>query len=189
MKPSFEDITYSNINAKDALVLGSYDNCQFVDCHFSNTDLANFVFIDCVFIGCDFTNTKVANAAFRQATFENCKLLGLRFDYCNPMLLAIDFKNCNLSFSSFYQLSIPNTSFADCDLSDVDFEETNLVKASFTGANCANATFEKTNLEQADFVGARHFVIDPNKNNIKKATFSRCNLEGLVQQYRLKIVD
>lgn len=86
------------------LEIGEYDNCNFINCNFSNSDISNITFIECEFIDCNISSTRVKNTGFKTVKFTDCKLLGLKFNECDEFLLSIKFDNCQLNFTSFYQL-------------------------------------------------------------------------------------
>ena len=78
----------------------------------------------------------------------------LRFLYCpqdyqiTQLLLEMNFVDCNLSHSSFYQLKLKKTNFSNCILQEVDFTEAQLPEANFSGANLSGALFENTDIEK-----------------------------------------
>ena len=111
--------------------------------------------------------------------------MGLRFDDCNPFLLALDFEGCLLNFSSFYGLKLKKTAFKNCNLEEVEFSETDLTSANFENANLLKATFERSILESADFRTASNFSIDPELNRMSKAKFSSQNIVGLLHKYKI----
>lgn len=180
---------YNGINFKEkVLEKGEYDNCSFSNCHFSGTDLSDIIFSDCEFRDCDFSMANLANASFRNVSFKNCKLLGLRFDLCNKLLLSFRFEGCVLDFSSFYKLKLKNTLFKECQLHEVEFIETDLTNVRFDQCNLARASFENTQLEGSDFRTAYNFSIDPEINQLKKARFSQAGVAGLLTKYNI-IID
>lgn len=188
MKTYIEDQHFISNSWGDDFEVGDYDNCVFSKSTFGGVDLAGCIFVDCTFDDCDFTNAKVANAAFRNVTFKNCKLLGVRFDYCNTMLLAMRFEACLLNLASFYELPLKKTIFVDCQLLETDFEAANLQEAVFDNCDCQGAIFRDTDLTKADLSTAYNYTINPTENTIKKAKFSTSGLAGLLHQYDIKVV-
>lgn len=179
----FEGIDYT----KTAIIKGEYDNCTFKNCNFSNVHASNISFVECEFINCNFSNTIVANSAFKSVQFIECKIIGVKFNECNPFLMAFHFEKSQLNLSSFYQLKIPNTVFTDCNLNEVDFAETNLEKAVFDNCDLKNAIFDRTKLEKANFSSSFNFDINPSENFIKKAKFSKENVIGLLKSFDISI--
>ena len=166
---------------------GDYENCRFVDCLFSEGYLDNQNFVECTFEGCDFTNANISHSIFNTVSFVGCKMVGLRFETCDPLLLSIHFEGCNLSLASFYGMELPQTLFTNCKMHQVDFSETHLRGSSFPETDLENAIFDQTDLEQVDFVSAFNFNIDPSKNKVRKAKFSKEGLIGLLKKYDIAV--
>lgn len=175
-------------NPKTKIIKGEYDNCTFTNCNFENIHASNIQFVECEFIDCNFSNTIIKDTAFRDVSFINCKMIGVKFNECDPFLLQFSFKDCQLNFSSFYQLKIPNTKFVNCNLEEVDFTETILKSSIFDNCDLKRTIFEKTNLEKSDFRTAINFDLNPSENRLKEARFSRNTIEGLLTVYKI-IVD
>jgi uncharacterized protein YjbI with pentapeptide repeats len=104
---TFTKIDFTTIKIKK----GEYDACTFTNCNFENVHASNIQFIECEFIDCNFSNAIVTNMAFKETSFINCKMIGVKFNECDPFLLQFSFKDCQLIFSSFYKLKIPNSKF------------------------------------------------------------------------------
>jgi fluoroquinolone resistance protein len=164
---------------------GQYENCTFTDCIFNNANLTDIHFTECTFDTCDLSNAN--QTAFKDVNFKNCKMLGLRFDACNPFLISFKFDTCLLSFSSFFQLKLKNTLFKDCKLEEVEFAETDLTSAVFKNCDLYRAVFDRTKLDGADFRSSFNFIIDPEKSSIYKAKFSKQTLAGLLMKYKIVI--
>lgn len=173
--------------AENSLAQGEYDKCVFVNCSFANVNLTGFKFSNCEFIQCNFSLAILAKTSVQEVKFKNCKLLGLRFDICNPFLFSATFQDCMLNLSSFYKLRLKKTVFKNCSLHEVDFSEADLTQAAFDNCDLALATFEATILEKADFRHAFNYNIDPEKNKIKKAKFSLPAVTGLLNKYDIEI--
>lgn len=188
METYFDEHTFKGIDyTKKTIVKGEYDNCTFINCNFSGIHASNIGFIECEFINCNFSNAIITNTAFKEVSFTDCKLLGLKFNECDPFLLAFSFKNCQLHVASFYQLNISNTKFEDCSLQEVDFTEANISKTIFDNCDLKNAVFDRTNLENANFITAFNFDINPTKNNMRKAIFSNNNIIGLLKSFDIRL--
>lgn len=180
---NFKGINFS----KDKLPIGEYENCTFVNCIFSGSDLSIINFTECGFENCDFSLAKITNTAFRNVKFRGCKLLGLHFENCNIFLLAVDFEGCILNLSSFYRLRLKKTLFNGCSLKEVDFTEADLTGAVFEDCDMQGTIFGKTILEKADFRTSYNYSIDPEANRIKRAKFSRPGIAGLLDKYNIEI--
>ena len=184
----FDSETYSKIDfTKTKISKGEYDNCTFINCNFQDIHASNIQFVACEFIGCNFSNTIVKDAAFKEVSFINCKLMGVKFNECDPFLLQFRFKDCQLNFSSFYQLKIPNTQFINCNLQEVDFTESIVNNSVFNNCDLKLAIFERTNLEKSDFRTAINFRIHPIENKLKGAKFSRTSIDGLLLDHKIII--
>ena len=112
-------------------------------------------------------------------------MIGVKFNECDSFLLQFSFKECQLNFSSFYQLKISNTKFINCNLQEVDFTETVLINSLFDNCDLKLAIFDRTNLEKSDFRTAFNFEINPVENTLKGAKFSKDNVVGLLSAYKV----
>lgn len=173
--------------AHEPLNFTEFEDCSFEGCNFSTVDLGHCSFISCTFIDCEFSMTLLGRTAFQDVHFEGCKLLGLYFNDCNPLLLSLNFTNCHVKVCSFEGLRLPKTIFLNCDLSEADFNGVGLKESSFEGTRLERCLFDGADLEGADFRQAIDFALDPEIVNLKGARFSKCNLEGLLKRYDLDI--
>jgi fluoroquinolone resistance protein len=179
---------FTGINfSEKGLPKGEYENCDFDACVFLSADLTDVNFVECSFTNCDLSMANINRTAFKEVTFTACKMLGLRFENCNKFLLAMRFDGCQLNLSSFYQLSLKNTSFQNCSLHEADFAETDLTNATFSNCDLAGAIFDNTILEKADLRTAYNYAIDPEKNQIRKAKFSLPEAISLLQKYDIAV--
>lgn len=179
----FENINYSNTS----LIRHHFCNCVFTNCNFTNTDISYTDFEDCTFNICNFSQTIVNTTGLKNAIFTDSKLLGFKFNHCKDFLFEVSFKNCQLDYASFYQKKMKKTNFSDCSMKDVDFTETDLTSAVFHNCDLQDAFFMDAVLESVNFASAIHFIIDPEKNNIKNATFSYEGLLGLLSKYTIQV--
>jgi fluoroquinolone resistance protein len=161
---------------------GEYENCTFDSCVLAGCSLSGSVFIDCEFRNCDLSMANILDTAFREVQFAGCKLLGLHFESCNKFLLSMDFEGCQLNLSSFYKLSLKNSS-----LREADFAEADLTGATFSNCDLAGALFDHTVLEKADLRTSTNYSIDPEKNRIRKAKFSLPEVLGLLHKYEIDV--
>lgn len=176
-----------NFNRISDLEKNEYEACIFENCDFSNQLLNGFSFMECEFINCNFSNANIVQTAFQTVEFNQCKLMGLRFDLCNPFSLELEFHDSLLDFSSFSKCNLKNSKFSNTSLVGVDFSESNLTSVVLNNCNLMNAVFQQTNLEKADFTSASNFVIRPEHNKIKKAKFSADGLKGLLIPYDIVV--
>jgi len=184
----FDDITYERQDyTEETLVKGNYDNCTFRRCNFAGADLKDVNFTDCVFEECDVSMAKTVGTKLSNISFLGCKMLGVKFEHCNPFLFSVSFRSCNLGMASFYQMDIRKTKFESCVLHEADFSEANLQEAVFNDCDLHGAVFNYTKLQKSDFRTAFNFNIDPEINALAKARFSRSALAGLLRKYQLVI--
>jgi fluoroquinolone resistance protein len=183
VEKAFDKIDFANKTLEKA----DYEACYFNNCNFLNADLSNIRFTDCEFTGCDLSTAKMVKTAFQNIKFKDCKLLGLHFDHCSDFLFEVDFENCILGLSSFYQRKLKKTRFKNCGLQEVDFAEADLSQAVFDNCDLAKAVFENTVLEKADFRTSFNYSINPEMNKIKKARFSMPGVIGLLDKYDIEV--
>jgi fluoroquinolone resistance protein len=178
-----EKTFHNNDFTQNPLNKGEYECYTFINCDFSNSDLAETIFVECVFEGM----ARLIMTAFRDIKFRNCKMLGLHFENCNKFGLTVNFENCNLNHSSFYQLKLKKTTFKNLKLHEVDFSGCDLSNSVFDNCDLTKATFENTIIEKVDFRTSFNYSIDPEINRIKKAKFSLGGVTGLLYKYDIEI--
>lgn len=184
----FEEETFEQVDfSKKRIKIGEYENCTFLDCDFSNSDISELNFIDCEFKGCNLSMVNLDNTIFNNVIFIDCKMLGLQFENCNDLLLSISFYNCTLNHSSFSGVDSKITTFENSKLHEVDFTNSDLSKSIFNNCDFQNATFVNTNLQESDFTSSYNYVIDPEINRIRKAKFDLPGVLGLLTKYDIKI--
>ena len=164
-----------------------FDRCTFENCDFSSCFITQSDFIDCLFNDCNFSMTKLAHSGLKNCDFVNCKMVGVDFSVCNDFLFSVNFKNCQLDYSTFFQKKMKKTQFIDCSLKEVDFSEVELTEAVFVSCDLIGAVFENTLLVKADLRTAINYSIDPEKNKIKKARCSLPAVTGLLNKYQILI--
>ncbi|MGB6268858.1 MAG: pentapeptide repeat-containing protein [Olleya sp.] len=77
--------------------------------------------------------------------------------------------------------------FKDSIFESTDFTEANLTESKFENCNIKVAVFESSDLEKADFTTAYYYSINPERNKIKAAKFSKYQIEGLLDSYKIHI--
>lgn len=164
-----------------------FDGCVFRHCDFSNSTFVDCTFIDCEFADCNLSMAKLPGTSLKTVAFIESKLLGIRFDECDPFLFAVHFRDCTLDYSWFSRRKMPKTSFINTSLKGVNFSNTDLTASIFDNTNLEGAVFDETILAAADFTTAYHFRIDPENNPMKKAKFSTAGIPGLLEKYDIKI--
>lgn len=180
---NFKGINFTH----NGLELADYEYCNFINCDFSNLDLSEISFSECEFEDCNLSSVILNSTSFKEVIFKNCKLLGMQFDKCNPMLFSIDFDDCQLNLSSFYDMELKNTKFKRCALHEVDFVEADLTGLKLEQCDLKDALFENTILRKTDFRTSFNYSIDPELNRIAKAKFSLPEIKGLLHKYDIEI--
>ena len=180
----FENLDFSSISFKTA----EYTDCVFTNCQFVGVDLSACRFQDCTFENCDLSNAKVFETAFQDVQFKHSKLMGLGFDQCRTFGLAISFEHCQLNHAIFYQVDLSKCRFTNCQMHEADLTEADLSGILLTQCDLTGTTFDQTNLQKTDLSDSFNFQIDPVTNSITGATFSRNSLEGLLMEYRIRVV-
>lgn len=162
---------------------GEYDNCVFEHCDFTGKDFGDSVFTDCSFTDCNFSMVKLSKMGCRDVVFRNCKLLGFRFDQCNPFGFEAVFEYCQMDLCSFFQMKVRKQKFSNCSLREADFAESDLTQAVFNDCDLQGAIFDNTILEKADLRSAYNFTIDASQNYLKGARISLASASGLLSPF------
>lgn len=182
-------ITDTEFDGTATLVQADYESCTFRHFDFSNVDLSAFRFMQCEFIQCNFSLTKTRKTMFDDVIFRECKLVGVRFDECNAFSLQLRFENCIISHGSFAQVRMQKSIFRNTKLLEVDFASTDLTGSLFDQCTLPLCVFDRSILENVDFSTSMEFSIDPENNRMGQAIFSTQHLSGLLDKYKLRIVD
>ncbi len=180
------DLEFNKLNALPSGVT-TFDNCGFINCDFSEQDLSNINFIECAFEQCNLSLTALDNTKFNSVSFSACKLMGMRFDTCNPFGFAIHCSDCVLNHSVFYNTALSQSSFKNCKLVESDFTDCNAEKTVITDCDLAGAIFENCNFYKVNFKGTVNLILNPETNNIKEASFSLECLPGLLAHLNIHI--
>jgi len=166
---------------------GEYENCTFIACDFSNSDLTDIIFSECTFVCCNLSLAKLTKTAFREIKFKECKMLGLRLENCSQFGLSFSIDDCNLTHASFYQTKLKKTTFKNSQFHEADFVECDLTGSIFDNCDFSRAIFENTIIETTDFRTSFNYSINPETNRIKKAKFSLSGILGLLYKYDIDI--
>ena len=173
----------------DLAKLYHFENCQFNACSFANTSLASYQFTDCVFTSCDLSNSNLLDTNFAEVNFIDCKLLGLNFDACNPLLLQMSFESSNLSYSVFQNLKLKPTLFKHCNLTEVDFTQTQLSESRFIDCQLFNTVFQNALLESTQLIDCLGINVDICNNYVKGMALSLNSVEEFLSQYGISIIN
>ena len=77
--------------------------------------------------------------------------------------------------------------FRNCNLEEVDFTDAILTSSLFDNCNLKNSIFDQTNLEKVDFRTSFNIKLKPDINKIKGAKFSKANVIGLLDDYKITV--
>jgi fluoroquinolone resistance protein len=149
----------------------TYEECVFDGCTFINTKFLNCRFISCKFTECILSAVSPMDCRLIDISFYKCKTIGIDWTK-TQQFREIVFKNCQLNYSNFKLLKIPDIKITDCEVKDADFAEADLSNCDFKNTDFENSRFFKTNLSNANFKGARNYSIDLGNNTLKKTRFS-----------------
>ena len=148
-----------------------FDNCTFVKCDFSKSDMRGCKFTECTFKNCDLSLASFINCVFNDVIFENSKLIGISWSKCEEPF-EVKFDSCNISQNSFHLLDLRKMKFINSLIKDTGFEECNLERALFESCDLELTVFLNNNLQKANFETSKNYLIDPKQNDIKNAQFS-----------------
>ena len=179
---------FNSVDFSEIEKFSEFEECEFINCDFTECILSEIHFIDCKFCNTDLSMIKVSNTLFRNVEFIDCKMQGITFCDCSENLLSFKFINCMLSFCSFNGLIAHETIFDRCKLDEVDFEHSELNDSEFIECDLDAAVFGFTRLDNVDFSSSYNFVIDPESNVITGAKFSAFGLIGLLQRYKIEVI-
>lgn len=164
-----------------------YEGCTFQSCTFSSAQSVKF--LDCTFEGCNLSNCNFNQSILNNCKFLQCKLIGIDFSKVKDFAFAIHAEHSDFSYSSFAGKKFNHCSFKQCNFTSTQLLETNFTGSFLHEVNFAFAEFENTNLSGVDLSTCYDFMIDPDKNNIKNATFSLTSLPNLLNKYNIVIKE
>ncbi len=168
-----------------------FDLCKFVDC-----DLSDCEFIDCKFTDCEFRSSnlklvKFTGSKFRDTSFKQCVMTGVNWTSLQWPSVALSaplvFDACDVSYSVFASLQLPEMVLRSCKAHDVDFSDCDLTESDFFETDFLDSRFNQTKLDRCDFRGAVNYRIDPLENSIVGASFSTPDVLNLLGQFDIKI--
>lgn len=166
-KETFSGLTLTNEKIKDK----EFEDCIFEKCIFIECEFNVCRFLDCNFSGCSISANKPFNSQFTNIVFKDSKIMGFDWTKARNVRL-LSFERCDISYSNFSYLKLPELKLIDCIAHEVNFNETDLTSGVFTKTDFSNSIFSSTNLTKADFRKAFNYGIDFNFNTLKKAKFS-----------------
>lgn len=186
--------SFSDINKKGDVISGvEFEDCTFVRCDFSDASFAKCRFISCSFSECDFNHAHLASSRFSDVEFQYCRMVSVNWAEAEwPRFLqsaSIRFRECVITESVFFGLSLEGVTIHACKAHSVDFRKAKLQGADMTYTDFTGSQFGGTDLTRADFSEATNYDIDVLNNEIKFARFSRFEAVRLLHGLDVEIVD
>lgn len=129
------------------------ENLEFKKCLFQNCKISGklektyFTFV--IFENCDFSNFSFEESNFNNVYFKNCKFIGSNFIMTRLNQIEIiesNFKYSNFSNSNIKECNISNSDFSSSEFEEVIFNKLDLKEVSFISTR-----FFKTKLGLIDF--------------------------------------
>lgn len=171
----------------------TFEDCNFINSSFNEASFISCKFVECEFKSCNLSSIKLNNTSFLDVIFNGSKLLGINWSYAKwpyiKLASPIKFYQCNISYSSFYELDLKEILIEECKAYDVDFREANLSNGSFMRTDFDGSLFMHTKLNSADFTDAINYSIHPIENDIRKGKFSLPDALALLNSFEIEIID
>lgn len=169
-----------------------FEQCVFEDCIFKEAQFNHCRFIECTFRACDLSLSVWKGASLSEVSFNQVNLTGVNWTLLNWPLVKLAspmyFDGCNLSYGSFYGLTLRDMFLERCKVHECDFREAVLAQASFAESDLSRSLFMHTDVREANFVDAINYYIDTKDNLIKGATFSFPDVLALLRCQNINIV-
>ncbi len=187
-KDEYYDQLIENINLTQQQISSiEFDNCTFESCYFNKSTFAYCKFTECIFENCDLSLLNIKASVFNDVQLIDTKAIGINWTSASSPF-DINFKNSDISMSSFYNLDLRQAKIINCKANDVDFAKTNLEKVDFKESDLNGSMFGDTNLKNADLSHAINYMIDPNQNNLKNTKVSLPQATSFLSYFELKII-
>jgi fluoroquinolone resistance protein len=181
-KETFTGLTYTNNKIADK----EFEDCLFEKCIFIDCVFENCRFLDCTFSECSISATKPFNSQFATVHFKDSKVMGVDWTRASS-IRQLTFNHCNISYSNFSFLKLPQLQLIDCIAKEVNFNSTDLTAGVFTKTDFLQSIFSSTNLTRADFRHASNYGIDFHFNVLKKAKFSLPEAMSLLTSLEIEL--
>jgi len=183
---SIEKADYSS-----AVIREVFEDYSFSYCNFDNATLQDCKFIDCKFSDCTLNTIHISSTVFFNVDFDCSKLMGINWTKSKweKIILSspINFYSCNISYSSFFGLNLPDIKIQKCKVHNVDFRESNLSNGDFSHSDLSQSIFIHTKLTEADLSEAVNYNIDITLNDVRGAVFTFPEVVNLLKNFEIKI--
>ena len=173
----FESESFDGLKLEGATIRGKvFDACRFTGCHLRDVHFVGCRFHDCLFQACDLSLMHVAGCSFASTRFADSQVIGVNWTEAEwpafTLPQPVNFRQCAISYSTFFGVGLPQSELTECLARDVDFAEADLTRANCTYTNFSESRFFHTNLTEADFSHASNYAIDARVNALKKTKFT-----------------
>lgn len=188
--------TVKNITGKEIVEIKEeslkevvFSKCKFKHVELSTKKFTECKFEDCEFIRCNLNNCDFPASAFQDCIFDKCRMIGIDWSKTRGLYFKINCTECNLSYSTFTNMKMPNCKFNDCIMEEVYFYDSKLQKVKFCGSNLKKSVFMNCDMTETDFTLAESYFFDPRQNKLKKTKLSRDQAVSLLSAFNVVIVD
>ncbi len=191
----FDGEHFKDLNvAENTVIAGKmFYDCRFANCIFREVQFVKCRFRDCQFEACDLSLMAVDGSSFADIHFERCQVIGVNWANADwpkfTLPRPLNFRECAISYSTFFGVSLQQCDFVNCAAKDVDFSEANLTKAKCTGTDFAKSRFLHTDLTEADFNDAQNYAINANANVLKKTRFALPEAMSLLRSLDIVLTE
>jgi hypothetical protein len=190
------NINYTNFFYHEKLVADKearkFEECTFKKCTLNEAVFRKCSFRECTFEQCNVCNIKLKDTKIYEVKIESCKAIGINWAealFANVIVnCPLEFRDSDISYSSFNLLKLSNTSIVGCKAEEVDFRECDLSESNLKGSDFNRSTFYETNLFAANFAEAINYNIDPLTNKVARAKFSLPEALNLLECLEVRIV-
>ena len=187
-KDEYYDEVIENINLNEQKISSiEFDNCTFKSCSFNKSTFAYCNFTECIFENCDLSLLNINASVFNDVQLIDTKAIGINWTSASSPF-EINFKDSDISMSSFYNFDLRHAKIINCKANDVDFAKTNLEKVDFKDTDLKGSLFGDTNLKNADLSQAINYMINPTQNNLKGTKVSLPQATSFLDYFELKMV-
>ncbi len=183
----FDDLAFRQKKVRSS----NFELCKFIGCDLSESEFTECKFVDCEFKESNLNVVKFDGTRILETDFNNCKITGVNWTslswtsvaLCSP----VSFHSCDISFSVFHALKLPELIVNSCKAHDVDFSDCDLAGADFYATDLKDSRFIFSDLDRCNFREAVNYTINPMENSVEGANFSTPDVLSLLSPFKIKI--
>lgn len=168
-----------------------FESCTFQGCNFDECVFTSCKFIECSFSDCSLNLIQPKACSFVDCDFNECNMKGINWTQIHFPYVTINspiyFKGCDVSYSSFFELTLPSIIISACKAHEVDFRGADLSDADLGDSDLKHCMFNNTKLDRADLRNCINYAIDPRNNSLGKASFSLPDALSLLRFFDIHI--